>query len=143
MATTAVTPEQSQTMRGPSLTKDSNPDSLDKSGLLSSNEPLATEAPFQDYEGAFLKMFLTLIALVVGIFFTAWALKRLARGKLHQFNANRTIKIIERRALSPKTMLYLVEVRGKQAMIAESQLEVKHLLTLEDLNIPMDQSSSE
>lgn len=92
------------------------------------------------YESAFLKMFLTLIALIVAIFFTIWALKRLSQGRLHSLNGNRTIKIIERRALSPKTVLYLVEVAGKQAMIAESQLEVKRILTFENFNQPLDRS---
>jgi flagellar protein FliO/FliZ len=105
--------------------------------------PVPPEVVMQGYEGAFLKMFLTLIALVVAIFFTVWALKRLARGKFHHMNSNRTIKIIERRALSPKTVLYVIEVAGKQAVVAESQLEVKRILTLEEFNEPLDKSSLE
>ena len=102
--------------------------------------PPSPEVMMPGYEGAFLKMFLTLIALVVAIFFTVWALKRLSRGRFHSMNSNRTIKIIERRALSPKTVLYIIEVAGKQAVIAESQLEVKRLLTLEEFNEPLDKS---
>ncbi len=83
------------------------------------------------YEGAFLKMILTFVALIVGVFFTVWALKRLSRGHLKNLNANRAIKILEKRPLSPKTMLYLVEIGEKQTLIAESQLEVKSLVTFE------------
>ena len=83
------------------------------------------------YEGAFLKMFLALIALIVAIFFTVWLLKKLTQGKWSQGNSNRAIKIIEKRPLSPKTMLYIIDVDGQQSVIAESQLEVKHLMNLE------------
>jgi flagellar protein FliO/FliZ len=84
------------------------------------------------YEGAFLKMFLALIALVIGIFFTVWLLKKFAQGRWSQGNSNRSIKIIEKRPLSPKTMLYIIDVDGQQSVIAESQLEVKHLMNLEE-----------
>src|ERR1700758_1137312 len=55
------------------------------------------------YEGAFLKMFLALIALIVGIFFTVWLLKKLSQGRWAGGNSSRAIKIIEKRPLSPKT----------------------------------------
>lgn len=100
------------------------------------SEPAAPEVTMPEYQGAFIKMFLTLIGLVVAIFFTIWALKRLSRGRLHQMNSTRSIKILERRPLSAKTILYLVEVSGKQAMIAESQLEVKRILVFEDFTEP-------
>jgi flagellar biogenesis protein FliO len=82
------------------------------------------------YEGAFLKMFLALIALIVGIFFTVWLLKKLTQGKWAG-GSSKAIKIIEKRPLSPKTMLYIIDVDGQQSVIAESQLEVKHLMNLE------------
>ena len=84
------------------------------------------------YEGAFLKMFLALIALIVGIFLTVWLLKKLSQGKWAGGNSNRMIKILEKRPLSPKTMLYIIDVDGQQSVIAESQLEIKHLMNLED-----------
>jgi flagellar biogenesis protein FliO len=86
------------------------------------------------YEGAFLKMFLALIALIVGIFFTVWLLKKLSQGRWAGGNSSRAIKIIEKRPLSPKTMLYIIDVDGQQSVIAESQLEIKHLMNLEDFN---------
>jgi flagellar biogenesis protein FliO len=102
--------------------------------------PELTEPPIpttpemmKGYEGAFLKMVLTFIALLVGIFFTVWILKKLSRGHFNNMNAGRAIKILEKRALSPKTMLYLVEIGEKQTLVAESQLEVKSLATFETL----------
>ena len=84
------------------------------------------------YEGAFLKMFLALIALIVAIFFTVWLLKKLSQGRWAGGNNSRAIKIIEKRPLSPKTMLYIIDVDGQQSVIAESQLEIKHLMNLEE-----------
>lgn len=78
-----------------------------------------------NYEGAFLKMFLTLGVLLVAIFGAIWLLKRLSNGRLLSRAGSRTIQILERQPLSPKTMLYLIEVEGKKTLIAESQLEVK------------------
>ncbi len=101
-----------------------------------SPEPLMTPSPVDmvpGYEGAFLKMFLVLIALVVGIFFTVWILKKLSQGKWAHGNNNRSIKIIEKRPLSQKTMLYIIDVDGQQSVIAESQLEVKHLMNLQQV----------
>jgi flagellar protein FliO/FliZ len=84
------------------------------------------------YEGAFLKMFLALIGLIVAIFFTVWLLKKLSQGRWAGGNSNRSIKILEKRPLSPKTMLYIIDVDGQQSVIAESQLEIKHLMNLEE-----------
>lgn len=90
------------------------------------------EVMIPGYEGAFIKMFLTLLGLLVAIFFTVWILKRFAQGKMGSSGGSRSIKLLEKKALSPKTMLYLVELDGKQVMLAESQLEIKKLMTLEE-----------
>ena len=85
------------------------------------------------YEGTFLKMFLTLLALVVGIFLMIWTLRRMSQGKWGKNQSGRSIRIVERQPLSPKTMLYVIEIGGKQTVIAESQLEVRPLLTLDEV----------
>lgn len=75
----------------------------------------------------FLNMLATL-GLVIGIILiAAWFLKRLLNTRIEQINTTSTIKISERRALSPKTALYLLEIHGKTVLIAESQNGVTHL----------------
>ena len=94
---------------------------------------LADAAPtdaLPSYEGVFLKMILTLAALVVGIIGTVWFFKRMSVGRMGG-SSGRSIQVLERKALSPKTMLYLIEVDGKQSVVAESQLEIKQLMTLD------------
>lgn len=89
----------------------------------------ATEA-LPSYEGAFLKMILTLLALVVGIIGTVWFMRRLSSGRFGG-GSSHSIKVLEKKALSPKTMLYVIEVEGKQTLIAESQLEIKRIMELD------------
>lgn len=89
------------------------------------------------YEGAFLKMFLTLLALVVGIFVTVWILKRMAQGRFSS-GGGKAIRILEKKPLSPKTMLYVVEVDGKQTLISESQFEVRKLASLDEPSSPKE-----
>jgi len=84
------------------------------------------------YEGAFFKMIITLIALLVLVFFTFWIFRRFTQGRLTGMSLARSIKVLERRPLSAKTMLYLIEVGKKRILISESQLEVRTLHTQQE-----------
>jgi flagellar biogenesis protein FliO len=83
------------------------------------------------YENAFVRMLVTLLALVILVFATFWILRRLGKGKFKS-GSGHTIKVVERRALSPKSMLYIVEIGNKKVLISESQLEVRALTTFEE-----------
>jgi flagellar biogenesis protein FliO len=86
------------------------------------------------YEGAFVKMLLTLVALVVGIFLTVWILRKMSQGRFGHGGSGKSIQIIDKKPLSQKTMLYVIEVDGKQTLIAESQLEIKSIMSFESLS---------
>jgi len=86
-----------------------------------------------EFDESFKKMFWALGALVVLIFITVWMIKRLTKIRLTQFNRFSKIKIIEKRSLSPKSILYLVEIGGRRFFLSESQLEVRNLETLPHL----------
>ncbi|MES2121917.1 MAG: flagellar biosynthetic protein FliO [Chlamydiota bacterium] len=83
------------------------------------------------YESAFIKMFATLLGLVVLILAAFWVLRRLGKGRF-SLGSSKTIAIIERKPLSPKSMLYLVEYDNKRILISESQLEVRVLSSIEE-----------
>jgi len=85
------------------------------------------------YENAFVKMLVTLVGLIVLILLSVWMLRRIAQGRFSKSSSQKGINILEKRALSGKSMLYLVEVRGKKVLIAESQLEVRRLADIEDM----------
>jgi flagellar biogenesis protein FliO len=84
------------------------------------------------YENAFFKMLVALIALIIFVFLTFWMFRRMSHGRLRAGNSNRTIKIIDKRALSAKSILYLIEVENKRVLIAESQLEVRPISNVEN-----------
>ncbi len=90
------------------------------------------------YEHAFIKMILTLGGLLLLVFLTLWALRKLSHGRMGGFGSQKKIKIVEKRPLSPKTVLYLLELDGKEVFIAESQLEIKTLLSTHAIEMEHD-----
>lgn len=88
----------------------------------------------QSYEGAFVKMIATVIGLVLFVLLTIWTLRKIGQGRFRGIGGNRSIQVIERKPLSPKSMLYLVEVGHQKFLIAESQLEVRQLGIIEELS---------
>lgn len=94
--------------------------------------PLPSSIEMTDsYEGAFVKMLVMLAGLIFLVVATFWILRRLGKGKF-SMGSGRAINVIEKRALSPKTMLYVIEVGNKKIMIAESQFEVRTLTSFEE-----------
>lgn len=85
-----------------------------------------------EYKPTFFKMLLILIALIALIFLTFWIFRRLMRMRISQANLTKNVKILEKRALSPKTLLYIIELDGKRVLISESTLEVKKIKDFDD-----------
>lgn len=80
------------------------------------------------YENAFLKMILTLGGLLLLVFFTLWAIRKLSNGRMGTFGSAKKIKILEKKPISPKTAIYHLELDGRRIFITESQLEIKTIL---------------
>ncbi len=88
---------------------------------LTVQQPISVEQPEGDkFMTEFMNMLTTLGLIVVFIFLVTWFLKRMLNVKIQQMNTTSLIKIIERRALSPKTAIYLLEIGGKEIAIGES-----------------------
>ena len=87
----------------------------------------STPMPAGDLGAAFAKMFITLIVLVILLLVSYWFVRRLIQQRLQKGVGSASIQIVEKRMISPKTMLYLIEVDKKKILIAESHLEVKRL----------------
>lgn len=107
----------------------------DEKGEISALDPLVhetvTQIPSGDLGAAFAKMFLSLLALLILLFVSYWFLKRLVQNRLQKGTSDSAIQILEKRMISPKTMLYLVEVDNKKILLAESHLEIKRLESFE------------
>jgi len=83
--------------------------------------------PTNKFLSDFLNMLATLGLIIALIFIIAWFLKRFTNTRLEQANVTSNIKIIEKRVLSPKSVLYLLEVEGTGYLISESVNGVSHL----------------
>lgn len=84
--------------------------------------PPPIEAPpdSDKFMSEFMNMLSTLAIIIVFIFIATWFLKRMLNVKVQQMNTTSLIKITERRSLSPKTVLYLLEIRDKEIAVAET-----------------------
>jgi flagellar biogenesis protein FliO len=75
----------------------------------------------------FMNMLATLGFILALILIVAWFVKRMLNTRIQQINTTSPIKIIERRSLTPKTAIYLIEIYDKAIAIAESQNGVTSL----------------
>lgn len=78
-----------------------------------------------NFNKAFYRMLLSLFAIITLCFLTFWIFKRIAKSRMTQANSLKALKIIERRVISPKSILYLVEYEGTKVLVSESHLDVK------------------
>jgi flagellar biogenesis protein FliO len=80
-----------------------------------------------DLGAAFTKMIFSLTLVVILLLASYWFIRRLIQNRLEKGVGDADIQIIEKKMISPKTILYLIEVDKKRVLIAESQLEIKRL----------------
>lgn len=102
----------------------------EKGDLAASAQTLneaAASLPPVDVGTTLIKMLLSLLALVLLLFGTYWFLRRLIQNRLQKGVGNQSIEIVEKRMISPKTMLYVIRVEDKKILVAESHLEIKAL----------------
>lgn len=93
--------------------------------------PAPHEMPPGDYGAAFIKMFVTLFALVALLGISLWFVRRLLRYRLERgTGSQRMIEVLEKKMISQKTMIYVLEIEGEKIILAESQLEIKKLNSL-------------
>lgn len=93
---------------------------------------LSQGLPSADYKKTFIKMMVSLGLLLLLLVTTLWAFKRMVRHRQKQANEEMLIKIIEKRVLSPKSMLYLIEIENRKILLSESTLEVRSHKILDD-----------
>lgn len=77
-----------------------------------------------------LNMVTSLGLIVAAMFGVAWILKRMMAQRMEQANVTSSIKILERRVLTPKSVVYLIEVEGKRILVGESHTGMTKLTDL-------------
>jgi len=85
----------------------------------------------------FVSMLATLGMIIALILIVAWFLKRLVNTRMEQANSTSGIKVLEKRPISQKTIIYLIDVQGQGVIIAESHNGVTRLS-----DFPIDTESS-
>lgn len=85
----------------------------------------------KDYRQAIWKSLFFIGVVIFLALITLAILRKLGQARLFSGNSLRHVKILERRAISAKTVLYLLEIGGKQILVAESQLEVRALAQID------------
>lgn len=97
-------------------------------------EPERTqEPPSPDrFYNEFFHMLLVLGLILAVLLGVTWFLKRMLNMRFEQGNATSSIKIIERRVLTPKTAIYVIEIFEKRFAIAESHNGITSLGELKE-----------
>lgn len=90
-------------------------------------EETAPKIVAPSYESSIIRIFYSFIGLIALVIISFWLFRRLANPKMKSSGSHKAIAILERKALSPKTMLYLVEVDGEKIFLTESHLEIRML----------------
>ena len=83
-----------------------------------------------NFKREFLRMLFILSLIISMVVATTWMVRRLGRGKMRSFNKNSAIRVLERRAVSPKSFLYLLEVEGTKILVGDSQAGLHGLAVL-------------
>ena len=83
-----------------------------------------------DFGTAFLRMCLTLVAIVILLLLSYYVIRKMVQNRFQRGGSTHVIQVIAKRMLSPKTMLYIVEVEGKRFFLVESHLEVRSIAPL-------------
>lgn len=86
--------------------------------------PLEEPAPDAPTDSRFLGEFfymLLMLGLLIGVVFLAgYVLRRLTSTRIEALNTTSRVKIMERRSLSQRSMVHIVEIDDKEYLIAES-----------------------
>lgn len=123
--------------QNPLLPPKEEPQAIDR-GQIPKYDPQYPLFPLDEHTGnqdgsadyfftTFVNMLATLGIIIALILIVAWFLKKMLNTRIQQINTSSLIKIIERRTLTPKTSIYLLEFNGQDILIAESQNGVTQL----------------
>jgi flagellar biogenesis protein FliO len=76
------------------------------------------------YKAAFTKMIFLLIGIIALAIFTLYMFKKISRSRFFHHD-DKAMKILEKKPLSQKSMLYLMEIEGSKVLIMESQIQLR------------------
>lgn len=83
---------------------------------LRSGDPIPTE----DFTGELFKMLAVLGLILGGMLLVSWLIRYMMNMRMEQANVTSEIKILERRMISPKSSVYLIDIHGARFAVSES-----------------------
>lgn len=72
------------------------------------------------FVGEFFKMLLILSFMVIALLSLSWFVKRMSQRSFEKGNDENIVKVIERRALSPKSVIYVLDIEGRTVVVGET-----------------------
>ena len=89
--------------------------------VLEENEEEPSQAKDLNFSLLFFKTILLLGALITLLLSGSWFLKRMLGGRFAPEQNQQSVRLIERSYLSPKTSLWLVEIKDHPFVVVDSQ----------------------
>jgi flagellar biogenesis protein FliO len=91
--------------------------------LIGAQEQFDQQQPDQFY-AQFTQMLFVLGLIILLLVLVSWGLKRFLNARVEQINAFSIIQVLERRPISAKSTIYVVEVEDKRIVLAESHMGI-------------------
>lgn len=86
----------------------------------------------------FFHMLFVLGIIIGALLVLTWFLKRFANTRIQNLNVSSNVKVIERRVLGPKAIIWLLEVHGKELVVGESSQGFHKLAEFDSSKISKD-----
>ncbi|HYG40740.1 MAG TPA: flagellar biosynthetic protein FliO, partial [Cytophagales bacterium] len=86
-----------------------------------------------NFQAKFLNMLFILGLLIGFMILASWALKRMMKARVTQINQTSLIKLLETRPLSPKSIVYLIEIENTKILVGESQNGLNYLASFPEI----------
>ena len=77
-----------------------------------------------DYKAKLQTMAIYVLIFIIAILLMTYVLRKFSSHNIASQNASMNLKILEKRVLSSKSVLYLVEMEGSRVLVGESQVEL-------------------
>jgi flagellar biogenesis protein FliO len=84
-----------------------------------------TAAPSIKTAPSFLRLGISFVVLILALWLVVWLLRKLSHSRFGFFNHQSSIKVLETKPLSQKSVLYIIEYNGQKMMVAESSQHLK------------------
>ncbi len=92
----------------------------------------ANDVPDSRFLQEFIHMIILLSLLVLVLFVGSWIIRRMLNIRLDQVNETSKIKLLEKRMITSRSGIYLLDVHGKKIVVSESNNGITKIAELEE-----------